>query len=65
MIRILFLTSVLSIASVSELFSQPEIKVSFTGKSPAIDGFVNDAVWVNAPVISELIQREPRSSHAM
>lgn len=61
MTRILFLVVCLSIATVSELFSQPEIKAVFTSTPPVINGSVDDDVWKKASVINELFQREPRT----
>jgi hypothetical protein len=46
------------IGSVS-LFAQPEIRAVFTETPPIIDGSVNDDVWKNASLISDLYQREP------
>jgi hypothetical protein len=43
------------------LYSQSGIKAVFTKSAPQIDGFVNDEVWVNAAVINQLYQREPKT----
>jgi hypothetical protein len=61
MSRTLFLVTVLTVISLSNIYSQPEIKAVFTGKAPVIDGFVNDDVWANAAVINELYQKEPKT----
>lgn len=45
--------------SASRLSAQPEVKAVFSEKAPVIDGFVDDDVWKNASVVSELIQKEP------
>lgn len=60
MIRFLLVNICLSLASITTLFSQPEIKAVFTSTPPVIDGSVNDDVWKNAAVINELYQREPK-----
>jgi len=61
MIRILLLAACISIASIFELFSQPEIKAVFTDTPPIIDGSVTEDVWSKASMINELYQREPKS----
>jgi hypothetical protein len=47
--------------SLYPLIAQPEIKAVFTETPPVIDGSVNDDVWINASLINELFQREPKS----
>jgi|WetSurMetagenome_2_1015567.scaffolds.fasta_scaffold03809_6 hypothetical protein len=61
MIRIFFIASIIYLASISELFAQPEIKAIFTETPPAIDGSVDEEVWNKAAVIDELYQREPKT----
>jgi len=61
MIRTLSAAIFISIITITELFSQPEIKIIFTAEPPSIDGFVSDEAWESAPVISDFIQREPRT----
>jgi hypothetical protein len=61
MIRISIACAVSLILSISPLFSQPEIRAVLTAEAPVIDGFVNDAVWKNASVVSELYQKEPKT----
>ena len=46
--------------STAGLLAQPGINAVFTDKPPVIDGAVNDEVWMRAPVINELYQREPK-----
>ncbi|MBI5008285.1 MAG: hypothetical protein HZB98_01230, partial [Bacteroidia bacterium] len=57
---ILFFFFTLSISFLS-LNAQPGIKAVFTETSPVIDGYINDEVWKQAPVIDQLYQREPNS----
>jgi hypothetical protein len=61
MIRISLALAVSLILSISSLFSQPEIRAVLTSKPPLIDGLVNDDVWKNASVVSELYQKEPKN----
>jgi hypothetical protein len=55
----LVLVACLSIISIFELYSQPEIEAIFTDTRPVIDGSVSDDVWSKASVVNELIKREP------
>ncbi len=64
MSRIFIIISFLGIFSFSNLIAQPGIKAIFTEKAPVIDGFINDEVWRQAPVIDELYQREPNTGEA-
>ncbi len=57
---IFFLTSSLLFSCLS-LNAQPGIKAVFTETAPVIDGYINDDVWKQAPLIDELYQREPNS----
>ena len=59
MIRSLLTVVSLCIITITNLFSQPEIKAVFTANPPVIDGLVNDDAWKNAALINELFQREP------
>jgi hypothetical protein len=43
------------------LSAQPETKAFFTEIPPVIDGLIDDSVWENSQVITELYQREPQS----
>jgi len=56
----LTLISIVFLNTIS-LLAQPEIKTVFTETPPSIDGSVNDEVWLKAPMINELIQREPNT----
>jgi len=60
MIRIILILVCLSILSITELLSQPEIKAVFSSTPPVIDGLVNEDAWKNASVVKELFQREPK-----
>jgi hypothetical protein len=60
MIRIFLVSVCLSVFSITELLSQPEIKAVFTSTPPVIDGSVNEDVWKNASAVKELFQREPK-----
>ena len=65
MIRSLLIAVCLSTITITNLFSQPEIKAVFTENPPVIDGLVNDDVWKNAALINELFQREPNPGMAV
>ena len=61
MIRIPLFIVCISLFSISNLFSQNELKVIFTETPPVIDGYVNDEIWDRAGLIDELYQREPKT----
>ncbi len=60
MIRNALVTIIVLFLNVAALFSQYEIRAVFTEKPPVIDGLIDDAVWEQAVVVSDLVQREPR-----
>ncbi len=64
MSRLLFTLLVLFSLIQNRLFAQPQIGAVFTETAPVIDGFINDEVWKNVPVIDELFQREPNTGEA-
>jgi hypothetical protein len=57
MTRISFTLLLLTVSAA--LFSQPGITIVYTKEAPVINGKVDDAVWQNAAVISDLVQKEP------
>ena len=62
--RSLIFLSALVLSAFNTLYSQPEIKAKYTESAPLIDGYINDDVWKQAPVIDELYQREPNTGEA-
>ncbi|HUX95329.1 MAG TPA: DUF5916 domain-containing protein [Bacteroidales bacterium] len=62
--RFLIILPALLLFAFNTLFAQPEIKAVYTESAPLIDGYVNDDVWKQAPVIDELYQREPNTGKA-
>ena len=44
-----------------EVFAASELKAVYTSIPPKIDGRTDDKVWETAPVITELIQRQPNT----
>jgi hypothetical protein len=59
MTRISFTLLLLTVSAA--LFSQPGITIVYTKEAPVINGKVDDAVWQNAAVISDLVQKEPKT----
>jgi hypothetical protein len=55
-----YLTLILLAAS-ALLYSQPQITIVYTKDAPVINGKVDDDVWRNAAVVSDLIQKEPKT----
>jgi hypothetical protein len=40
-------------------YAQPSVKAVLVNKSPSIDGHLDDAAWVSAAKVNQLVQREP------
>lgn len=61
MLRFIKICSVLFFTNLQPLLPQTSVKAIFTGKPPDIDGYVNEQVWLNAGLVDQLYQREPRT----
>ncbi len=59
MMRFFFIMILAAFLPVYNILAQPEIKAVFIQKPPVIDGSIDDPVWKEASVISDLYQREP------
>jgi hypothetical protein len=53
--------SILMLTISAALFSQPQITIVYTKEAPSINGRVDDDVWKNAAVVSDLVQKEPKT----